>query len=203
MTTAETLGSLATAAIVLFVPGPTNTLLAAAGALAPHRPPLALPFAELAGYLVSVTLLNLFGTSLFEAAPLMAPIVRLGLAVHLVVSGCCLWQVRSDDPVPRAVGWRRVFLATLFNPKAAVFALVLMPTGADGGPLWMAGFAVIVLAAGTAWLVLGHRLARHGGRIATIRVPRAAGMALFAFAAVLGVDAFAALGRSAGILVRG
>ena len=200
MTGGELVGSLTAAAIVLVVPGPTNTLLAAAGALAAHRPPLALPFAELAGYLISVTVLNLFGASLFEVSPLVAPLVRLGLAVYLVVTGCCLWRVPSDDLPARTVGGRRIFVATLFNPKAAVFALVLMPTDTSGRLAWMAGFSLIVLAAGTAWLVLGHRLARHGGG-ATIWVPRAAAVALVGFAAALGAGALAALGRSAGIVV--
>jgi threonine/homoserine/homoserine lactone efflux protein len=201
MTGAELLASLGAAGVVLFVPGPTNTLLAAAGALAPHRPPLALPVAELAGYLVSVTLLNLFGSALFEAAPIVAPLVRLGLAAYLVAIGCCLWRAPADDLPARTVGWRRIFVATLFNPKAALFALVLMPTGPDGRLAWMAGFSVLVLAAGTAWLVAGHRLARHGGPKVAIWVPRAATIVLVGFAAVLGAGALAALGRTIGAFV--
>lgn len=201
MIASELFASLGAAAIVLFVPGPTNTLLAAAGALAARRPPLALPVAELAGYLVSVTLLNLFGSALFEAAPIVAPIVRLGLAFYLVTIGCCLWRTSSDGLPARTVGWRRVFVATLLNPKAALFALVLMPTGPDGRLAWMAGFSALVLAAGTAWLVAGHRVARHGGPGAAVWVPRAATIVLVGFAAVLGAGAIASLGRSIGVLV--
>lgn len=201
MNDAELVASLTAAAIVLFVPGPTNTLLAAAGAMAPRHPPFALPFAELAGYLISVTLLNLFGGALFEIAPVVAPIVRLALAIYLIRVGCCLWRAPPEDAPVRTVGWRRIFLATLFNPKAAVFGLMLMPTGPDGRLVWIAGFSLIVLAAGTSWLVLGHRLARLVGPAAAIWVPRAAAVVLVGFASVLGIGALATLGRSVGLLV--
>lgn len=191
---ADLLASLAAAALVLFVPGPTNTLLAAAGALAPGRPPLALPLAELAGYLVSVTVLAALGAPLLAAVPMAAPILRLGLAVYLVMVGCCLWRAPSTEVPGEAVGPRRVFVATLFNPKAAVFAFVLMPAG--GGlalALWYLGFALVVLAAGTSWVVLGHRVARIGGEGAARLVPRLAAAVVVAFALMVGGGAVAAL----------
>lgn len=194
MAGADLLASLAAAALVLFVPGPTNTLLAAAGALAPGRPPLALPLAELAGYLVSVTLLAALGAPLLAAVPMAAPILRLGLAVYLVMVGCCLWRAPSAAMPDEAVGPRRVFVATLLNPKAAVFAFVLMPSG--GGldlALWYLGFALVVLAAGTSWVVLGHRIARLGGEGTARLVPRLAAAVVVAFALMVGGGAVVAL----------
>lgn len=192
--TSDLLAALAGAALVLFVPGPTNTLLATAGAAAHGRPPLRLAVAELAGYLVSTNLLWLLGGRLIERLPWAAPVLHLGLAVYLVSLGCCLWRAEEAAATAAAVSPRRIFVTTLINPKAAIFALVLMPTAGIGAwAAWTLGFSVVVLAAGATWLVLGHRIRRHGGNRAAALVPRIASIALFGFAAVLAQRTIVAL----------
>lgn len=192
--TADLLSALLGAALVLFVPGPTNTLLATAGAAAHGRPPLRLALAELAGYLVSTNLLWLLGGVLTEAAPVLAPAIRLGLAGYLVLLGCCLWRSDETAAVEAVVSSRRIFVTTLVNPKAAIFAFVLMPAdGATALALWTLGFAAVVLAADVSWLVLGHRIRCHGGRRAAALVPKVASLALFGFAALIAERTIVAL----------
>lgn len=184
--TADLVSALAGAALVLFVPGPTNALLATAGAAARGAPPLRLAVAELAGYLVSTNLLWLVGGLLVEAVPLVAPVIRLGLAAYLVLLGCCLWRSEEAEATSRVITPGRIFLTTLFNPKAAIFAFFLMPhDGLAALALWTAGFSAVVLAAGFTWLHLGHRIRRHGGSAAAAWVPRIASIALVGFAVVI------------------
>lgn len=184
--TADLVSALAGAALVLIVPGPTNALLATAGAATHAAPPLRLAFAELAGYLVSTNVLWLVGGLLVEAVPLAAPAIRLGLAAYLVLLGCCLWRGEEAEAAASVITPGRIFLTTLFNPKAAIFAFVLMPRD-DLAALvpWTAGFSCVVLAAGITWLQLGHRIRRHAGSTAAAWVPKAASIALVGFAVVI------------------
>jgi len=177
------------------VPGPTNTLLAAAGAAATAgRPPLGLAVAELAGYLVAIGVLATVGDLLTAAIPSVGPAIRLGLVVYLVALGRCLWRTGNGRTDARPIPAGRIFLATTCNPKATLFAFVLLPAGgAVETAVWLAGFAGVVLAIGSGWILFGHRLTRIGGRRAAVLVPKIASLALFAFAALIAERTLAAL----------
>lgn len=183
---AELASSWAAAAVVLVVPGPTNTLLATAGAAAPGRAPLVLALAELAGYLVAVGFLALVGDALATAVPAVVPAIRLAVVAYLVGLGVCLWRCDTRQAGAGPITSARIFLATVCNPKAAIFAFVLLPAGdATGRALWFAGFALVVLAAGASWILLGRHLGRIGGPRAAALVPKVAALALFGFAALI------------------
>ena len=190
--------SLAGSAVVLAAPGPTNALLAAMGALADRdagRRIGRLVAAVVLGYAASMTLLRAVGPVVVDRLPEAAPVVRLLLAGWLVYLGCCLWR-RPPEGSPAGVGPREVFLATLLNPKGAVFALVLWPEGQGGGALalWIAGLFGLIVAVSAAWAEAGRRLGgldgHHGGRVA-----RAGAVVVIGFAGVVGAGAVATLAR--------
>lgn len=191
----DPLASLVAIAAVLANPGPTNALLAAAGA-ARRQPAAALLAAELAGYAIAVTALRLAGAPVLAAVPALVPALRLGLAAYLVVLGCCLWRhdlATSDDGGPITPG--RIFVTTLFNPKAAVFAFALFPETVPAATLvlWAAGFAVVVPSCGGLWFLAGDRVRRLGGAGAARLLPRLASLVLIGFAALIAGTTLATL----------
>lgn len=190
--------SLAGCAVVLAAPGPTNALLAAVGALADlpaGRRIGRLVAAVVLGYAASMVLLRAVGPVVVDRLPEAAPIVRLLLAGWLVYLGCCLWR-RPPAGSPVGVGPRDVFLATLLNPKGAVFALILWPEGQGAADLalWTAGLFGLIVAISAAWAVAGRRLGsidgHHGGRVA-----RAGAVVVIGFAGIVGADAVTTLAR--------
>lgn len=118
---------LATLALLL-APGPTNTLMAVAGASHGLARVLRLLPAELAGYLTTVLPLALVGAELLHHAPLLSLALKLVAALWVIRLAVKLWQVPPDDGSAFRIGRGRIFTTTLLNPKALVFGLVLLPT---------------------------------------------------------------------------
>jgi threonine/homoserine/homoserine lactone efflux protein len=174
---------------LLATPGPTNTLLAAAGAIAGWRASLRLMPAELAGYLLSIGLLVVLVGPSVAARPDVAAGLRMAAAVWLVASAVRLWRDAGSGfagtPVP--VDARRVFITTALNPKSLVFAFVIFPAApVEAVAVAVAVFSVTVVAVAACWIAAGDALGRRGGRVVTPRaVTRAASVVLAAFAAAI------------------
>ena len=144
---------------LLATPGPTNTLLALAGAQAVRRP-LLLPLVELAAYMTTVVPLSIWGQNWLEATPKLRLILTLTAAVWVAVLAVRLWRhaTRAEAQGAPGVTALQVGVTTLLNPKALVFGLVLIPSGPDVvAGLWL--FAALVIVVSLAWLWLGARLA--------------------------------------------
>lgn len=173
---------------LLAVPGPTNTLLAAAGAERGVRPALPLLTAELGGYLLSTaTLLLLLGPAV-AAHPALATALKLAAGGYLLHSAWRLW--RGGAAAGGAVTWRRVFATTCLNPKGLVLAFAIFPAGAL--PQAYALFAPLTSLCGLMWIVAGGALARASGAVATPRnVSRTAAIATAAFGTLLATAALA------------
>ncbi len=114
---------------LLVVPGPTNTLLAASGAAVRFRKSLVLLPMELAGYLIAI---GIWG---HVVGPLAATYSLFPLASKLVASAYLAWSAIKlfrnahtswANGVPPAPP-RQLFITTLLNPKALIFALVIFP----------------------------------------------------------------------------
>lgn len=176
------LGSLA----LLATPGPTNTLLAASGAVLGVRASLRLIPAELAGYLIAIGLLSLLIVPLMARLPVLAPLLKGAAALFLVWSAISLWRAagRIANGAPPPATPRRVFLTTLLNPKAIVFAIVLFP-GRD--PAWsLPLFSGLVTSVAFGWILIGHGLGRIGGATRpTGRVNRLTALILGVFAVLV------------------
>lgn len=145
---------------ILFVPGPTNTLLATSGAASGFRRSLALPVAELAGYMTSIWTLALVIGPLAHGSPMVSVALRLACGVYLIWSAAHLWREGSDALTSsEPVSFRRVFVVTLLNPKAILFALVIIPYLGErkfaAALPYLIGHASLTLAASLTWIGLG------------------------------------------------
>lgn len=153
----------AAALALLLAPGPTNTLMAVAGAERGLGRVARLLPAELAGYLTTVLPLAYLGARAIEQVPALATGLKLAAAVWVMVLAAKLWQARTGDAGPGDVTARRVYLTTVLNPKALIFGLVLLPAPHEAEfPARLALFGLMVMGAALVWGSAGA-LARAGG----------------------------------------
>ncbi|KAA2235001.1 lysine transporter LysE [Salinarimonas soli] len=179
---------------LLATPGPTNTLLAASGALVGARRSLVLVPAEIAGYLTGIgALLLVVGPALAGLPPLGAAL-KLAAGAYLARSSFVLWRGGGAGPASARVAVaspQRVLVTTLLNPKALVFAFGIFPTvdPLTAAPL----FAGLVALAALGWILVGAWLGRAAGAPgAAAGLARAAALAQGGFAAAVAGSAVAA-----------
>ena len=77
---------------ILGTPGPTNTLLATAGATAGLRASLPLLLAELSGYLISIGLIRAVLGPILAAVPMLAIVLKVAVAAYLVWIAVEVWR---------------------------------------------------------------------------------------------------------------
>jgi threonine/homoserine/homoserine lactone efflux protein len=170
---------------LLVMPGPTNALLATSGAMAGLRRSGPLLLAVLLGYIVAVGALHLGLGPLVQGSPAVQAALRIAVGIYLVATAARLWwrpaELASRDPV----GPARIFVVTLLNPKALVFAFVVLPLDAPDPAAYLAAFAAFVILAASAWSALGALLGRRLAMARPRLVPRVSALVLCAFAAGL------------------
>ncbi|MCW8086860.1 LysE family translocator [Sabulicella glaciei] len=172
---------------LLGTPGPTNTLLATAGAMAGLRASLKLILAEAAGYLIAILGIGLLIGPAVATSPLVSGALRVVVGAYLVLLAVRLWQRGEAGPGPGgAVSFAQVWLTTLLNPKALVLALVVIPFGHPGVGLYLLGFTTLLMMCALGWIAFGATLGAAAGRAGKARfVPRAGSLAVGGFAAFL------------------
>ena len=150
---------IAAALVVLLTPGPTNTLLAAAGAAMGFRRAVLLPLAEAAGYALAIGGFLLIAGHFSDVAFVM-PALKAVAAVWLLVSALRLWrQPVNVDPAAHLTALRRVFITTILNPKAMLVGTILIPGLMAGRhALGLVAFIALSSAAGAVWLTMGSML---------------------------------------------
>lgn len=142
---------------ILVMPGPTNTLVATSGATAGFRRSLQLIGGEVAGYLIAITLVGLVLKPLLVQAPLIFGILRTLAGAYMLLLAVGLWRFKpTSRTTPMLITLRQVFVTTLLNPKAIVFALGIIPFGSPDVPFYLAGFAGLVILAAVGWAVVGR-----------------------------------------------
>lgn len=148
---------------LLATPGPTNTLLALAGAQGVRRP-MVLPLVELVAYMSTVVPLAIWGHRWLEAAPQLRLALTVAAGIWVAVLALRLWHQSTRPLASRAptVTPLQVGITTLLNPKALVFGLVLIPQAGDLGT-GLAVFAGLVILVSLGWLRLGAMIS---GRLA-------------------------------------
>jgi threonine/homoserine/homoserine lactone efflux protein len=144
------------AVTLLLTPGPTNTLLALAGAKGGATRVLRLLPASLLGYACGLVPVVSAGATLFSTWPMLTVGLKIGAALWVLVMAARLWRMPSGKQIGSTITFRDLFLTTLLNPKVLVFGLLLLP------PLGAADFstcalALVVAIAGTGllWGLLG------------------------------------------------
>jgi threonine/homoserine/homoserine lactone efflux protein len=172
------------ATALLILPGPTNALLAAAGARALWDSLALLPVV-LAAYGVSIAVVFLALAGGADADPRAGAAVRILAAVYLLWLAMRLWRrARVGAPGGNAsVRPREVFVATLLNPKGLILALLLPPEDRIAGHAAM--LAAAILATGLLWVSAGHAVGRlvpglvAGGLVDRVGAVVVAGFALY------------------------
>lgn len=160
-------------AIVLLMPGPTNTLLAAAGLRQGFRRSTHLTAFELAGYLVSITVWGLCFTHASQSLSWLPKILRLASSLYLAWLAIRLWLTADSVETSnvKVIGPRTLFSATVLNPKAILFAGSIFPPEAFATfTMWleaMALFAILLIPIGCAWIAIGA--APREGRLPLLR----------------------------------
>jgi len=153
---------------LLAMPGPTNTLLATSGAGIGISRSLHLLAAELCGYLAAIALLRLALGPVVSGIPLAAVVLRVAVCVYILGLAVTLWRVNARELRDgAAVTFRQVLITTLLNPKAMVFAFLLLPLQAGLFELlpWLGMIALQIVAAGAAWIAFGATLGRGVRRL--------------------------------------
>ena len=154
---------------VLATPGPTNTLLATAGAGLGFRRALPLLTAELSGYFLAIIALRVAVGPIVAAAPAFAMVLRILVVLYLIYLAAMLWHHGANEmggagPVP----FQRVFVTTLLNPKAIIFAFALLPPIAETTMVnllpWLLALALHIFIIGGCWIAAGASLRQglHG-----------------------------------------
>jgi threonine/homoserine/homoserine lactone efflux protein len=155
------------ATLLLAMPGPTNALLAAAGAARGFGNAAALLLAELAGYAVALTLLLALDGIAGSFHGEIGLVLRATAAVLLLATAWRMWRSAGASGAPaQAPGAGNVFLLTLFNPKALILGFAVFPPVVAEGSLVPAAaiFAAIVAVTGFGWILVGAAARRLPGQ---------------------------------------
>jgi threonine/homoserine/homoserine lactone efflux protein len=184
-------------AVILAMPGPTNTLLAAAGLRQGFRASAPLTLAELAGYLISITVWGRFLDEAAQVLPWLPGVVRASSSLYI---GWLAWRMwRAASAVPSAarqlIGMRTLFVATLLNPKGILFASAIFPglafQSVEAYLAAMGVFAVLLVPIGLAWVLFGASLAAERMKwIVPARLQRGVSIVLGVFSATLAWSVF-------------
>lgn len=172
---------------ILATPGPTNTLLATGSAASGVRRALPLVAAEALGYGISISAVGFALKPLLAHVPVIAAGVRVLVGVYLL---WLAWRLFGHDAAIAAANTvitpLRIFVTTLLNPKAFVFALAVVPFDRPDVGRYMAAFMCILVVVSLGWLGVGAALggwAAQRGR--THWLPRTGACVIALFAAVV------------------
>ena len=198
MFTASILGLfLAGVAVILAMPGPTNTLLAAAGLRQGFMRSARLTGAELAGYLISITVWGRFLEQAAQAFPWLPAVVRVAASVYIAYLSIRMWRAAQTVPsaAQQVIGMRTLFVATLLNPKGTLFASAIFPAAAfldlSTYLIFMAMFAALLVPIGLMWVAFGASLGSQKIKwISPVQVQRGASVVLGIFSLSLAWAAF-------------
>lgn len=175
-------------AIVLIMPGPTNTLLAAAGLRQGVRSSAKLTVAELAGYLVAISVWGRFLAHAAHSVGWLPALVRTICCLYIAYLAIRMWRTAVAFPSSpqQTIGMRTLFVATLLNPKAILFAGTIFPAAAfTAWPVYFASVAIftaLLIPVGLLWIAFGAALS--GGKLrwaSPERVQRCASVVLATF----------------------
>jgi threonine/homoserine/homoserine lactone efflux protein len=170
---------------LLGTPGPTNTLLATSGAMVGVQRSLPLLAGELAGYLIAVAAIRVVLGPVIHAYPLVAIGLKIAVVIYLGWVAVRLWRHNEALTGAQTVGVRSVFITTLLNPKALIFALSIIPAEHPALAWFIAAFAVAVPSVGFAWILVGRAIGAASGEQNAGIVRRVASVALVGFAGVI------------------
>lgn len=181
---------------ILLSPGPTNTLLASSGIQVGIRKSFHLIPAEAFGYLISITLWGILIGQVSSQLPLLPTVLKLFSAVYIIYLAIKLWRTANveqqfQQPTIRA---RELFVATLLNPKALLFASAIFPaiawTSAAHYVAHILMFLILIIPIAFFWTLIGSFLASNKIRwLNPANLQKTASLLLFSFSIPLSYSA--------------
>jgi len=178
-----------TVLFILGTPGPTNTLLATSGAAVGLRRSLPLLPAEAGGYFISIMVIGLALGPVVAQSPQLAIGLRLAVGAYLCWLAVKLWRQGGVVAGPVAsVQPHQVFITTLLNPKAIIFALGVVPFASLHVWAYLLGFMATLALVSFCWILAGTglgRMARGGGHARLVPRVGATAIGVFAFVIVI------------------
>ena len=135
--------------------------------------------AELAGYVVSITVWGHFLSQAAHSLTWLPTLVRIASSIFIAYLAIRMWRTAVLPPTSaqQAIGLRTLFVATLFNPKAILFAGTIFPAVAFASlPAYfetMAIFATLLIPIGLVWVAFGAALG-IGLALALVQIGEAA-----------------------------
>lgn len=155
---------------ILLTPGPTNTLLASAGISAGLRRSVSLLPFECLGYLCATSLWGLVLNTVVDDYPVVINGIKIISGLYIARLGWNLWHqmaLSPEDAQLPSVRPPQLFLATLLNPKAVIFAMALFPVqtwlSVSNYAGVMGSFIILVASIGGLWIAFGAAL--MGGKV--------------------------------------
>ena len=174
---------------LLIMPGPTNAVLAMASAGITAARLLSLLGAVLAAYLIVIIPVSGIAGPYLQAHPVVAQSVRIVSAIWVLSLALKLWKA-DPDAGATTVGPRHLFVTTLLNPKAIIFALSIFPAEHPALAWFFVAFAVAVPSIGLCWILVGRAIGAASGEQHAGLVRRIASVALLGFAGLIAASVF-------------
>ena len=115
------------AALILAMPGPTNTLLFSSSVARGFSRSLVLVAAELVAYLLAISCWGFLLLKLLNDQAWIATTLKLGAAFYIAYLSLKIWKFEKSLTPESSITSRHVFITTLLNPKAFLFASFVMP----------------------------------------------------------------------------
>jgi threonine/homoserine/homoserine lactone efflux protein len=127
---------------------------------------------------------------LFAAAPWLGVALKIVVALYLVWIAIEVWRKSVSVERGGTVTFYRVFVTTMLNPKALIFALAIFPHEPLVPVTNVALFVGSVGICGYGWIAAGRTLSAAAGEHAARIIPRVAAVALGGFAGLILYSAF-------------
>jgi threonine/homoserine/homoserine lactone efflux protein len=170
---------------ILGTPGPTNTLLATSGAVVGIKRSIPLLMGELSGYLLAIAAIRIVLGPVIHAYPLVGIVLKIAVVAYLGWIAFRLWTHDASLTGTRTVDAAAVFVTTLLNPKALIFALSIIPAAHPALAWFFIAFALAVPSVGFAWIAVGKIIGTASGEHNAGLVRRVASVALVGFAGLI------------------
>ncbi|MEB6479481.1 LysE family translocator [Acinetobacter vivianii] len=149
---------------ILLTPGPTNTLLASSGIQVGVKHSLKLIPSEVLGYFIAITTWGFLLESVSHLVPWLPPLLKLFSAVFIIYLAVKLWltSTKEIDLNQPLITSKALFVATLLNPKALLFASAVFPHTAwlklDQYFIHMGTFLALITPIAFLWIAFGTML---------------------------------------------
>lgn len=156
---------MAASASLLMLPGPTNALLAAAGAAMGGQKAWPLLVGVVGGYGAAILTLRAAVGPAIAASPALDIALRILVMSYLLMLASRMWRQGCSEHLtagPMSISLRDITFTTLLNPKSIIFAFAILPERQSTleDLALMLPLAVLMAASGALWIMIGAALRR-------------------------------------------